>query len=133
MLKTFPKVLKPVMIRLFWSKRIKKHVQLLIRSSDSIFFPTTFMCWVSFSSAPDCVDPDCWTTPFSTPPRPQERGYCCFSKITFSFLRLFFWKPTFTTQRYFEYSLPTVFSHNIYVLGLLFFRPIVFISIRNVF
>ena len=33
------------------------------------------MFWVSFSSAPECVDRHCWTTPFSTPPRAQGHGY----------------------------------------------------------
>ena len=32
----------------------------------STFVPTIFMLRVSFSPAPDCVDPDCWNHPFST-------------------------------------------------------------------
>ena len=53
------------------------------------FFPTTFMFWVSFSPAPDCVDRHCWNRSFSTPTRHQERRYsyrcCCFFLLYFAF------------------------------------------------
>ena len=50
------------------------------------FFPTTFMFWVSFSSAPECVDRHCWTAPFSSPPRAHAHGYCrCYRCCRFFF------------------------------------------------
>ena len=34
--------------------------------------PTTFMLRVSFSSAPECVEVDCWNQAFQTPPYHQD-------------------------------------------------------------
>ena len=63
----------------------------LFRFVYSYIIPTTFMLRVSFSPAPECVDRDCWNSPFSTPPRHQGRRscyccscYCCFFRFCFT-------------------------------------------------
>ena len=74
-------------------------------STKSLFFPTTFMFWVSFSPAPDCVDPDCWNHPFSTPPRgPRNAVVVWFGLVGFSYPKLQFLSKVFLLKTDFHYT-----------------------------
>ena len=82
------------------------------------------MLWVFLTVRMSVIVPHCWISSFLTPPcrRPLLCCYCCcMIPPTNNFkLHEFFWKPIFTTQRYFEPISPSLtFFPQLNVVGIL--------------
>ena len=82
------------------------------------------MLWVFSTVRMRVIVPHCWISSFWTPPA-GGHYYCCYCYCMIPptnnfWLHVFFWKPIFTTQRYFEPISPSlIFFPQLNVVGIL--------------